>query len=260
MTFRPLLLAKPWTPKIDPAGYLMSAKLDGIRAYWDGAGTLWSRLGKPFKKAPASFIAQLPTGIPLDGELYLGPGRFNDTVRAVKGHAGWDELRYVVFDAPDAGSMCDSKTCKCSNFEHRILYAQLKWHDVAPQFKCLDLAHMLNSLETSVASGYEGIMLRKPGSLYEGKRSSTLLKVKKFLDCEVEVCDHVPGKGKHAGRLGALVCKTDTGLFFEVGTGFDDVERESPPNVGDRITVKFQEWTERGMPRFPVYVTVRDYE
>lgn len=257
MTFRPLLLAKPWTPKIDPTGYWLSAKLDGIRAYWDGDGTLWSRLGKEFKKAPTSFIERLPKGIPLDGELYLGAGRFNDTVRAVKGNAGWDEIRYVVFDAP---CRYDDIVQSRETFEERIEICSDVWDDVAPQHKCLDFEHLLNSLDTSIAAGYEGIMLRKPESLYEGKRSSTLLKAKKFLDCEVSVRGHVPGKGKHVGRLGALVCSTDTGIFFEVGTGFDDFERANPPNVGDRITVKFQEWTPRGAPRFPVYVTVRDYE
>lgn len=97
---RPLLLAHPWDPaKVDPTGWWVSDKLDGIRAYWDGEGALWSRRGKRFAKAPAEYLALLPQGMPLDGELYLGPGRFNDTVRAVKGHAGWGELRYVVFDA-----------------------------------------------------------------------------------------------------------------------------------------------------------------
>lgn len=52
--------------------------------------------------------------------------------------------------------------------------------------------------------GGEGLMLRKPGSLYEGKRSSTLLKVKSFYDAEALVVGHEPGKGKHKGFCGAL--------------------------------------------------------
>ncbi|CAF5116936.1 unnamed protein product, partial [Rotaria socialis] len=57
------------------------------------------------------------------------------------------------------------------------------------------------------AAGGEGIMLRKPGSRYENKRSSTLLKVKTFYDEEALVIGHKPGKGNCTGMLGALECQ-----------------------------------------------------
>jgi DNA ligase-1 len=53
---------------------LMSEKLDGMRAVWDGEG-LYSRTGKPVS-APPSFFEQLPPGFALDGELFLGRKRF----------------------------------------------------------------------------------------------------------------------------------------------------------------------------------------
>jgi DNA ligase-1 len=252
---RPLLLAHTWDPaKIDPTGWWISDKLDGIRAYWDGEGGLWSRLGKRFTKAPADFLARLPRGMPLDGELYLGPGRFNDTVRAVKGHAGWGELRYVVFDAPPALSGTGY------SFEERLCFARDHWVDVAAQTQCSGIDHVWSALKTAEAQGLEGLMLRQPGSLYEGKRSRTLLKVKSFHDVEATVVAHIPGKGKHKGRLGALHCLLDNGTPFDVGTGFTDAERESPPVVESSITVRYQELTPAGVPRFPVFVAVRDYE
>jgi DNA ligase-1 len=251
---RSLLLAKTWTPKIDPTGWWMSAKLDGIRAYWDGKGTLWSRLGKPFTKAPAEFLARLPKSAPLDGELYLGPGRFNDTVRAVKGSAGWSELRYVVFDAP--ADYDDSAV----PFEARMHLARLCWHDVVQNVRCRDLDHLMATLREFEAQGLEGIMLRKPRSIYEGKRSSTLLKVKTFKDCEATVTGYTRGRGKHVGKVGALVCMLDSGHWVAVGTGLTDAERETPPAIGARITIRYFELTPAGVPRFPTFVAVRDYE
>jgi DNA ligase-1 len=250
VTFRPLLLAHAFDPaKHDPSGWHMSPKLDGVRAYWDGIGTLWSRHGNAFAKAPAHYLELLPRGVPLDGELYLGPGLFNDTIRAVKGSAGWDGLRYVAFDAPGD-----------EPFERRLALAHRHWHDVVPQVPCEGLAHLMTTLREYEAEGLEGVMLREPFSLYVGKKSRSLLKVKTFHDLEVRVTGHVEGKGKHAGRLGALICALESGAVVEVGTGFSDAQREAPPPAGARITIKYQELTEKGIPRFPVFVCVRDYE
>lgn len=273
MTFRPLLLANKWTPKVDPSGWFMSHKLDGIRAYWDGEGTLWSRLGKPFVKAPAEYLALLPRGVPLDGELYLGPGRFNDTVRAVKGAAGWGELRYVVFDAPATvlekyDPVTTDSVFRDAPFETRIAAAQRVWHDVAEQTRCEGHEHLERALAEAEAAGLEGIMLRKPGSLYEGsgptlkKRSLTLLKVKTFQDCEAEVREWHEGQGKHVGRMGYLSCRLDSGATVDVGTGFTDAEREFSPHdwLARRITIRYQELTPAGVPRFPSFVARRDYE
>ncbi len=100
-------------------------------------------------------------------------------------------------------------------------------------------------------------MLREPGSQYEAGRSTTLLKVKTFHDAEGRVVEHLPGKGRHAGRLGAVVVELRTGLTFSVGTGFTDAQRQDPPPVGSIITIRYQELTDRGVPRFPSFVRVR---
>ena len=54
----PVLLAETWDGLLDPTGWWISEKLDGIRAYWDGSRLL-SRLGNPFH-APDWFIDGLP--------------------------------------------------------------------------------------------------------------------------------------------------------------------------------------------------------
>src|SRR4051794_15555261 len=77
----PLLLAESWDGAADPAGWWLSEKLDGVRAFWDGK-QFWSRLGNPFH-APDWFVAGLPDA-PLDGELWLGRKQFQRAVSIVR--------------------------------------------------------------------------------------------------------------------------------------------------------------------------------
>ncbi len=100
-------------------------------------------------------------------------------------------------------------------------------------------------------------MLRQPGSRYEAGRSATLLKIKRFHDAEARVVGHLPGAGRHKGRLGALDVELPDGTQFSVGTGFSDAQREDPPPVGSLITFRYQELSDRGVPRFPSFVHVR---
>ena len=100
-------------------------------------------------------------------------------------------------------------------------------------------------------------MLRQPASRYEAGRSSTLLKVKTVLESDARVIEHLAGQGRHRGRMGALLMQLANGLTFNVGTGFTDAQRNNPPPVGSIITFRFQELTDRGIPRFPSFVRVR---
>ena len=70
----PPMLARDGDPGIDPTGWLVSEKLDGVRARWDGQ-TLWFRSGHPVA-APDWFLAGLPRGVAIDGELWMGRGTF----------------------------------------------------------------------------------------------------------------------------------------------------------------------------------------
>jgi DNA ligase-1 len=77
----PLLLAETWDGVTDPTSWLLSEKLDGVRAYWDGERFV-SRLGNVFY-APDWFKAGLPA-VPLDGELWLGRKKFQRVVSIVR--------------------------------------------------------------------------------------------------------------------------------------------------------------------------------
>ena len=117
-----------------------------------------------------------------------------------------------------------------------------------------DVVKRMNAV---IKDGGEGLMLRQPGSCYEADRSSTLLKVKTFHDAEAVVVDHLAGRGRHKGRLGALRVQLPEGTTFSVGTGLTDAQRNAPPPIGTTITFRYQELTDGGVPRFPSFVGVR---
>jgi len=250
----PLLLAHTWENDTDLTGWFISEKLDGVRAYWTGQQFL-SRQGNVYH-APAWFTDGLPN-VPLDGELWLDRKAFQRTVSIVRRQDQsdhWREVRFVLFDAPAAKG----------GFEARQEFLEATVADHQPQFarvleqnRCRGLSHLREELSRITSLGGEGLMLRQPGSRYEVGRSNTLLKAKVMLELDAQIVEHVAGQGRHRGRLGALLVKLANGLTFNVGTGFSDAERESPPIIGSVITVRYQELTDRGVPRFPSFVRVR---
>jgi DNA ligase-1 len=253
-TAPPLLLAHRWEIDRDPTGWWMSEKLDGVRAYWDGEAFV-SRLGNRFV-APDWFVADLPADT-LDGELWVDRKKFQKTIGIVRsGGAGdaWREVRYVVFDAPNARGAFEDRLAHARKVLARAGSPYAQCHDHA---RCLGIEHLREALGRVEALGGEGLMLREPGSAYVVGRSATLLKVKTFHDAEARVVQHAPGTGKHKGRLGALVVELPDGTRFNIGTGMSDKERDAPPKIGAVITFRYQELSDDGVPRFPSYVGER---
>lgn len=250
-----LLLAQSWQSDVDPTNWWMSEKLDGVRAYWDGARFI-SRQGNVYQ-APDWFVEGLPKDIHLDGELWLARKAFQRAVSIVRRqdrNAQWKEITFVVFDAPSHDGL----------FEQRIEFVRTTLETLKPAYakileqeQCTSLEHLRNELARIEALGGEGMMLRKPQSRYERGRSWSLLKVKTFHDAEAKVIEHLPGTGKHKGRLGALSVELPDGKRFSVGTGFSDYERENPPPIGSIITFRYQELSDGGIPRFPAFVRER---
>lgn len=97
------------------------------------------------------------------------------------------------------------------------------------------------------------LMLRQPGSKYEGRRGNTLFKLKNWYDAEAEVIGYAEGTGRHVGRTGSLVARMACGTVFRVGTGMSDAQRDNPPPIGSIINYRFFELSEDGYPRFPAF-------
>ena len=250
----PLLLAQAWDTAQDLSGWWISEKLDGVRAYWDGS-RFQSRQGNVFH-APPWFTQQLPP-TSLDGELWMARKSFQRTVSIVRRQdAGplWREIRYVVFDAPHLSEPFEQRQ---QELQRLLGDSQNPFASVIDHQPCENAEHLRQELARVEALGGEGLMLRQPGSRYAAGRSPTLLKVKSFHDAEATVLEHLPGAGRHRGRMGALLVVLPNGTQFSVGTGFTDPQRGQPPAVGSVITFRYQELTDGGVPRFPSFVRVR---
>lgn len=258
----------------DLEGWYVSEKLDGYRAIWRD-GVLWSRTGHAFHAHP-EFTASFPRGLILDGELFVGRDQFHrhGVLRKKDVQPGeWESegVRFVVFDV-----VCDKpfserldilralpsipnlsvheQTPVC---EGAVTFRGERFGIYGPSGTAID-GPLMTKMRRIHA---EGLMVRDPSGPYEpGKRSRLLLKIKPQYDAEGTVVGYVDGKGKHEGRLGALILEKD-GKRFKCGTGFTDAQRENwtvQYPIGTRVTYGYFETTSTGLPRFPSFFRVRD--
>jgi DNA ligase-1 len=161
----------------------------------------------------------------------------------------------MIFDVPQAGG----------GFEDRLDFAR-QWFDRHPNAyvtivaheRCKDAEHVQQKLTAIEAQGGEGLILRRPQSPYTVGRSRDILKVKRYRDDDAVVIGYRPGKGRHAGRLGALLVELPNGVRFAIGTGLTDAERNNPPPIGSTIKFKHNGYTEAGIPRFASFLRVRE--
>ena len=252
-------------PVPDPTGWWISEKLDGVRAYWNGTH-FYSRNGLMFD-TPDWFKAALPTDTHLDGELWCGREQFERCVGIIKYHKGgtadeWKHLLFLCFDAPVVKGV-DSLPYEARHEALKDATASSEYAAAVGIRQCTGKADLDEKLQAVLAHGGEGLMLREPGSLYERRRSKSLLKVKTFLDAEAMVVGYSEGKGKNVGCLGALQLEMPlSGFTFEVGTGFTDAERnwlgaKKRWPLKSVVTYKYQNLTVKGVPRFPVFLRAR---
>ncbi len=250
-----ILLAEVYRNQVDVAQYLVSEKLDGVRAIWDGQ-TLRFRSGKSIN-APAWFVEGLPKR-PLDGELWMGRGTFERLAgivrREVPDDAEWRQVRYMIFELPGApGTFAE----RAEQIRETVRQANVPWLREIEQFRVVDRSSLQKRMKEVVKAGGEGLMLHRADALYETGRSDTLLKMKPWEDAEAVVICYLPGKGRHAGRMGALRVRAEDGREFSLGTGFTDQQRRDPPLLGTTVTYRYHDLTRKGLPRFASFQRVR---
>ena len=252
----PLVLATEAPPDLEPQGWLVSEKLDGARAWWDGS-RLRFRSGLPIV-APAWFTAGLPPQA-LDGELWAGRGTFEFLAGTVRRRqpvdADWRRVRFMVFESPSLPGTFAERVASIGRLA-RQQPAGSVWQAVE-HTEMPSRAALLNRLDAVVRAGGEGLMLRRAGAAVEAGRSVHLLKLKPLQDAEAVVIGHVGGQGRHAGRLGALKVRTEDGREFHLGTGLRDEHRDRPPPLGTVVTFTHQGTTAQGIPRFASFLRVR---
>jgi len=276
------LLLKKYTQP--PIGWYLSEKYDGLRGIWTGK-ELVARpskkdglmKGKVFNYVPEWFINMLPKGVSLDGEIWLGRGRFQEisglsnykiSKKITKEHLDnlWKEVKYMVFDIPHLNEPYVSRLDKLKTIMNNI---QVKEGFESPiqlstNIIVKDHEHLSELYNNYTINGAEGIILREPNSYYETKRSKLLLKMKLNNDAEAIVTGYLLGTGKYKGLLGSLTCSMN-GKTFSIGTGFNDILRNEYNDpyskyyipIGSTINFGYMELTNDGIPRHPVYRGIR---
>lgn len=238
-----------------PSGWLASEKLDGVRAHWDGE-QLRFRSGRAIA-APDWFLARLPQ-VALEGELWLGRGRFDELSGLVRRTSavdtGWRQLRYMLFELPGAQGPFAERAAELDALARRVGWPQLQ---AISQRHVTQRDAVVPWLAEVVRGGGEGLMLHRADAPYRRGRSADVVKLKPQQDEDAVVIGHVPGRGRHAGRLGALRVRRVDGAVFDLGTGLSDAQRDDPPPLGSTVTYTFRGRTPGDLPRFASFLRVR---
>jgi DNA ligase-1 len=205
-----------------------------------------------------------PGTVLLDGELYSPDVPFEEIVSLCRNKSAYtsDRLDYHVYDVflPEAPD---------TTFEDRLAF--LREH-LGPSSLTLVDTQVCESppdvlrahKHMTTKQGFEGVMLRNGDGVYvPGKRSDDLQKYKTFLDQEFPIVSVKEGLGKDEGTA-VLECAVGPKTFWVRPTGPLEWRRhllkDAKNVVGKKLTVCFQEYTDQGVPRFPVGKCIRDYE
>lgn len=171
----------------------------------------------------------------------------------------WSLVTYYVFDAPSISmpfrhrlsSMLAYFKCATS------MFAKFLHHDTIVD------SQSLNDLIDK--SPCEGIIIRNPNSLYDRKRSWSMIKLKRWqdADCQViSVCKHPQTSNRRhlnsmadSGRPAIIVKAAGTSRSFVLVNGIDSKIINTINGDIDKaiVTVKFNGFDHRGMPRQPVF-------
>ena len=253
-------LANLYSNNINLDEYLVSEKLDGVRGYFDGEKFV-SRQGNIIE-APSWFIENFPHEV-LDGELWIGRRKFELISKIIRKQIpddeAWQDVRFMIFDLPKSS---ETFIKRYETMKKLAAKANSKYLQVINQFEVADHQTLEKLLKSTVKNGGEGLMLHRKNSLYAAERNNDLLKLKTFEDAEGKVIKHIAGKGKFAGKLGALLIEIEDPnhkkIRFKIGSGFSDEQRRNPPKIGSQITYKFFGKTKNGTPRFASFLRERN--
>jgi DNA ligase-1 len=217
-------------------------------------------------------------GLILDGELYTHGMPFENITSMVRSSKGKrkniEELNYHIYDCFYSGDANLSKNQMPYSERYQVLkgafgrtiYSKLILVETNTANSKRDIEDF-HTHYTTLTNPYEGVMIRTPNGSYKQQgRSKDLQKYKKFMDEEFEVVGHHEGTGAHAGTA-IFECRSNVNrekIFGVTMQGTLESKRVMMENVlkyyGKMLTVKYQEKSNEGVPRFPVGLEFRDYE
>lgn len=234
--------------------WLMSEKLDGIRAYWNGKELLTKNGNKI--KTPKYFTKNFPP-FELDGELWTKRGDFENIQSIVLDgvpSSKWKTITYNIFESPKSnGNFFD----RLKKIEDWFLIHKNKNVKIIEQIRCKNKESLNEYLEKILLKKGEGVIIKNPNLSYINARTNNSLKVKKFYDMEGEVTKINYNRNM---KMKSLVLILPNNIKFNLGNGFSNKERENPPKIGDIITFKYYGITKNKKPKFASFLRVRKKE
>jgi DNA ligase-1 len=243
-------------------------KLNGVRCLAKREGdkiTFSSRKGKSYDDTLQHLVPELLEfmydGDVFDGEIYIHGKSLQQIVSYVKRlRPESSSLQYWVYDMINDLPFSE----RYHHYDIRIDDGQL-----VKKVGCVIIEtpeHVKPNHDNCVQEGYEGMMLRNmDGKYVTDHRSADLLKVKEFVDSEFEITGYAtPATGRYSGCC-VFECKAANGKGFDVcPRGSVEIRqqylKDAPKLLGRKLTVRYQNLSDDGIPIFPVGIAVRDYE
>jgi DNA ligase-1 len=247
----------------------LQRKFDGIRCVSDNTGKMWTRRGTIISSCPhiAEEIKKLNPKYNLDGELFSEELTFEQITSIVRKektlHEDYKKIHYRVYDVIDIKNGFDNRNkylinlLNSTDLKYTKLVETKTLENVKPE---LFLEQIQDTYDLFLKEGYEGIMIRLDQPYRLQKRSSSLLKLKPFIDDEFKIVSYEKEKGEE--RIGAFVLELKNGKRFnarpkathkKLTEMLSDVDKY----IGKFATVTFQEYSVDGVPRFPIFKGVR---
>ena len=241
-------------------------KIDGCRGIFH-TQKIYSRKGNEFINLKHIVDEILDCPFILDGELYSDKINFQELCGLIKkkklNNKDKENIKnviYIVYDIILDDHFQERYNKLKTYFDNTFKYVKLLLTEECKNHEEIDIKK-----DEYIKNGYEGIIIRnKNGKYKENSRSSDLQKYKDFLDREYEIIGFKKGKGVEDGCV-VWICKTKDEKKFNVRPlGKLDERRKTYTSadkyVGKMLTVKYQELTPDNIPRFPVGISIRDYE
>jgi hypothetical protein len=215
---------RSWNGKGLAGEWLVTIKVDGVRAIWHDEQGWLSRANKLLYNIPP-----WQPGRPRDCEVFVGT--FRETIKATR-------TKFVKGDTP--------LILPTHIYGLEPLDPRLRWGTLTNP----TADDILAQLQRGNDLGYEGLVLRQ---------GDAWIKIKPEETHDVTITGFVEGRGKHLGRLGYV--KTAKG---DVSSGFTDTEREAlwaeakaDKLIGQIIEVSCLQITPAGQFRHPFFVRMR---
>lgn len=243
-------------------------KIDGVRAVFY-KGNFYSRTGHQFHHLE-DFSVEIKTmvgdkNLILDGELYSYHMTFEELVGLVKKQKKTDDdikklqkdVVYLIFDVVDQESNFEQRQ-KILNSLHNQTHIK-----ILETITCEKKEQVQNIHDKYVSEGMEGLILRNNMGLYKAKyRSPDVQKYKNFQDGEYKIIDLSDGVGVEKGCVIFELITIEGKKFRARPRGSHENRKEMFINgdkyIGKMATIRYQNLTQDGIPRFPVFIAIRE--